>query len=104
MTDIYRETLRECLDRYGLQEQSGQCTEELAELIIALRKYWRDHPMDTATLDKLRADIVDEIADCQIMIDQMIIGFNVSVDVEKRIRYKIERQKERMNEKYTVRS
>lgn len=96
MTDIYRETLRECIDHYGLKEQSGQCIEELAELIIALRKYWRDHPTDIITLDNLRADIVDEIADCQIMIDQMIMGFGVSMDVEKRIRYKIERQRERM--------
>ncbi len=94
----YTEKLQSLIDHYGLQEQSGQCIEECAELILALRKYWRFDPIrhDTVTHENLRRDIADELADVQIMVDQMRIGFGVGDLVDERIRYKLERQRERM--------
>lgn len=94
----YIEKLQSLIDHYGLREQSGQCIEECAELILALRKYWRFDPLshDTVETENRRRDIADELADVQIMIDQMRIGFGVSDIVDERIRYKLERQRERM--------
>lgn len=61
--------------------------EECGELIVALAKYGRDNNGSTVN------DIVDELADVQIMINQMKLIFG---GVEARIKTKLERLKKRL--------
>lgn len=98
--DEYTKKLQACIDHYGLEGQSYQTMEEAAELILALRKYWRRQPImhDTITVENLRNDIIDELADMQIMIDQMALGYNARDKVDERIRYKLDRQQVRIRE------
>lgn len=58
---------KEALDTFGLEKQVDMCIEECAELQNALMKFRRGR----ATLEDVRT----EIADVQIMCDQMSIAF-----------------------------
>lgn len=55
------------LDKYGLEAQFDQCIEELAELIVALRHNKR--------LRNTAMDVLNEIADVEIMLEQMKLIF-----------------------------
>ncbi|MCL1879968.1 MAG: hypothetical protein FWF71_05035 [Actinomycetia bacterium] len=71
------------LDRWGLNAQAGQTMEECAELIVALQKYINrtEHP----TVD----EILDEIADVEMMLAQMRLVLGVDDDaLRKRIETK----------------
>lgn len=97
----YWSVLQKAIETYGLQAQSMQAMEELSELGIALCKWWRGEGVgqplyNGKSADELWADIVDELADVSIMIDEMIIGFNCSKDVNERIQYKAARLSDRM--------
>ena len=56
---------------YGMDAQIDMLTEECAELIQAICKYKRRPSDDT------RDKVEEEIADVQIMIEQMLLFFNV---------------------------
>lgn len=69
-------------DTYGYDAQSRQCMEECAELIQAINKFWRK-ALDCETRKTLPNiysfvetrefnNLVDELADVQIMISQML--------------------------------
>lgn len=75
---------------YGLEEQSLQCIEEMAELTQAINKVHRKCSKEN--LDKM----VEEIADVQIMIKQLIYLTNSDKDVKRVMSEKINRQLERM--------
>ena len=62
---------RQILDYWGLDKQINQVSEECAELIIALNKYRR--APDNKKPD-LRT-VAEEIADVQIMLEQMKEAF-----------------------------
>jgi len=66
-------TLWEALDRWGEKAQVGCAVEELAELIVALQK----HTNRTPTPETL-GNILDEIADVEIMLAQMRMHFGFS--------------------------
>lgn len=86
------------LDTYGLKHQSMKCIEEMSELTKALCKWW-DEPLpkgDTISSLNMRDSIIDELADVQITINQIILGFNVADRVERQIDYKIQRQMDRI--------
>jgi len=62
---------RQILEHWGLDKQINQVSEECAELIIALNKYRRapgDKKPDLRT-------VAEEIADVQIMLEQMKEAF-----------------------------
>jgi hypothetical protein len=44
----------------------------------------------------LKQDIIDEIADVQICLDEMIMGYDIGREVNERIIYKMERLEARL--------
>lgn len=65
--------MRRALRRWGEAAQVGMAVEECAELIVALQKYInRTHNSDTLE------NILDEIADVEIMLAQMRITLGIS--------------------------
>ncbi len=69
---------------YGLDNQTDKIIEECAELIQALAKL------------ESRENTIEEIADVQIMLKQMLYLLDCEKEVEKVMGYKINRQLERM--------
>lgn len=91
--DIFKAT-------YDQSSRADLAIEEMAELQKALLKYRR---ADRPELQALRMkDIAEEIADVQIMLDQLIEVYNCRDDVERMIGYKIERQLKRIERKEMI--
>lgn len=98
----HEEKTRLIADHYGYASQSRQCMEECGELVQAINKYWRVEldcgkkiivnkaPHNTFIYDNL----IDELADVQIMIWQM--SYLLSADTDKMIEQKLNRQLERI--------
>lgn len=91
MNRTYRKVYEHAIRVYGKDNQMRMAQEECAELIQALSKYHRygklKHFADTAL-----ANVKEEMADVQIMLDQLqiIFGFTDEELEEARL-YKIER-------------
>lgn len=85
--------LRRCIRDYGAQPQIDMIIEEMSELTKALLK-WRRRKGSEFTIDC----ITDELADVRIMARQMEILFQVEDEVEKRIDFKVQRQRRRLEE------
>lgn len=84
------------INSYGTKSQEDVAIEEMAELQKAILKHRR------YTGDETRAEIIDEIADVEIMIEQLKIIFSCKKEVESRIDYKIKRQIKRILDKYDL--
>ena len=86
-TEVEVKTMQTCLDKWGLKPQVGQAIEECAELIVALQKYINRTPQ----VDMIE-NILDEIADVEIMLAQMrlVLGISDST-LRERIEYKFEK-------------
>lgn len=82
--------LQTIISTYGVNPQVDMAIEECSELIKALLKF-RRKPTDVT-----RKDIIEELADVQIMLHQMNIIFECEDEVESVIEYKINRQMERI--------
>ena len=96
---------------YGDEAQSRQCIEEMAELTQAINKYWRKdlecgkypyNPYDGYMPDdsKEYKNILEEIADVQIMLQQMkffLDPLNIE-HIDEIVELKIDRQLRRMEE------
>lgn len=85
---------------YGFSKQSRQLSEECAELIQAVNKYYRfGSSKDTSTDDSnmLIQNIVEEIADVEIMLEQMKILLDISNEAVEGVKEKkVTRQLERI--------
>lgn len=68
--EIYETALKE----FGIEMQRLVLFEEVGELMQAISKFHRDLPNDLATISQLQ-NIFEEIADVQIMLEQMIIFY-----------------------------
>ena len=80
-------TMQQALDQWGTGAQVGQTIEECAELIVALQKYINRTPK-AETVDNL----IDEIADVEMMLAQMRIVLGVDDDtLRKRMEQKFKR-------------
>jgi NTP pyrophosphatase (non-canonical NTP hydrolase) len=53
---------KEILDKFGIESQLNQATEELAELIVAINKYRRYQHLD---------QVIEEMIDVEIMLEQL---------------------------------
>lgn len=84
------------INSYGTKSQEEVAIEEMAELQKAILKHRR------YTGDETRAEIIDEIADVEIMLEQLKIIYSCKKEVERRINYKIERQIKRILKKYDL--
>jgi NTP pyrophosphatase (non-canonical NTP hydrolase) len=89
-TDNEIQIMQTALDQWGLNTQVGQTVEECAELIVALQK----HINRTPSPDTI-ANILDEIADVEIMLAQMRLALNIDDDT---LWERIERKFEKLNQ------
>lgn len=88
MTTEQLRHLNAIVEIYGADHQQDKVIEECSELIQAICKY-------KECLDHVE-NIVDEIADVEIMLNQLKIIFECFGEVEERIEFKINRQLERI--------
>ena len=102
------EKIRTIARHYGYDAQSRQCIEEMAELIQAINKYWRTelecgkhlyNPWDgyMPSDSKEYFNLVEEMADVQIMLEQMKFFLAAGYDVNRIIDEKLDRQLERID-------
>ena len=97
MTDIERENqFLFIINSYGIHSQQDIAIEELSELQKAILKHRRYRCKETEQA------IIDEIADVEIMLEQLKIIYSCSREVEDRIDYKIDRQIKRILKKYNI--
>ena len=82
------EILIKALDTFGINNQTNQTIEELAELIVAINK-WKRH----GSLENM----IEEIADVEIMILQLKMYFQFALEVQEKKEEKIERLKNILN-------
>lgn len=75
---------------YGKDSQVLIAIEEMSELTKELCKYFR-------RFDR-KNEIIEEIADAEIMIEQLKCLFDIHTEVEDEIDYKIERQLRRIEQ------
>ena len=93
----YNTHIRKIVSTYDQSSRADLAIEEMAELQKALLKYRR---ADRPELQALRMkDITEEIADVQIMLDQLTEAYDCRDVVERMIGYKIERQLKRIERK-----
>ena len=87
--------LKTIADFYKLETQSRQLNEELAELIQANSKYLRYSDSDVEW--QYLQNICEEVADVQIMIEQMLYLLDIDKQAIEEIKMKkIDRQLERI--------
>lgn len=97
------EKIRTIVRYYGYDAQSRQCIEEMAELTQAINKYWRScgNGQSTGKSKKECMDnLIEEIADVQIMLEQMKFFLAAGHDVNCIIDEKLDRQIERINNEH----
>lgn len=102
----YQNNIIAIANHYGYDSQSRQLIEEIAELTVAINKLWRvERFCDRKNIMDVKgfsypeiSEIVEEIADTEIMLSQIkyLLGCNDEVEQEKE--RKILRQLERMKE------
>lgn len=84
--------LEKIVDFYGYEKQSRKTMEELGELTVAINKYI-DEPKESKFLN-----LIEEIADVEIMLQQLKIIHDIGPDVIYDIKVnKIKRQLNRIN-------
>ena len=88
MNDKERKIFVEALKAYGPSAQEMMLLEEMAELQKEICKTWRGRPNLVA--------IADEMADVEIMLDQMKLLFQNGGLVQQRREYKVDRLQERL--------
>ena len=83
-----KEIYRHALDKWGAKAQICMLFEEMAELQKELCKNFRGK--------ENRAEIAEEIADVEIMLNQMKILFDIEEDAERYKQFKLKRLEERL--------
>ena len=85
-------TLERAIEVYGKDMQLNVAIEEFSELIKEICKYKRGE----GNLDH----IIEEMADCRIMLEQLDIIFEISYfDMDKVLMKKLDRLEKRLEEK-----
>lgn len=105
-SNTYYPKIKKIADTYGYDAQSRQCIEEMAELTQAINKMWRakNNAVNATTSTEImrydaiflnkKKNLIEEIADVQIMLWQM--EYLLNADVIPIIEQKLERQLERI--------
>ena len=90
-------------EEYGYDAQSRQCIEEMAELTQAINKFWRKQLKcgkvelgDANFRNEEYENLVEEIADTQIMLEQMKIFLDCEALAKETVEAKLDRQIERI--------
>jgi len=91
-------TLQEALVHYGVNVQTDATIEECAELIVALNKHVKRAPK--VGLETLN-NVIDEMADVEIMLAQMRIAFEIDDStIQRQIELKLNKLKGYLCETY----
>ena len=86
-----KEAIKSIADHFGYESQSRQLIEEMAELTQAINHLWRDDN------DLIRRNAVyEELADVEIMIEQIKHLLSCHEEVEAFKSYKVRRQLDRI--------
>lgn len=89
MANMTKTFYKRLIEKYG-EKQLVVAIEELSELQKEICKYIRDGKIE-------KKHIIEEIADVLIMIDQLIVYFDISnSDVENGKKFKLERTRMRL--------
>lgn len=86
-------------EHYGYDAQSRQCIEEMAELTQAINKWWRvcgNGQNTEKSIAECRDNLVEEMADVQIMLWQMEYLLLSAQEVDQMIDKKLDLQLERV--------
>lgn len=99
--EVMTDKLKKIAGFYKFENQSRQLSEECAELIQAVNKYQRYSSRCSAEPSeydwKYYQNIVEEIADVEVMLEQIKILLNINnAAVEEIKRNKVDRQLERI--------
>jgi NTP pyrophosphatase (non-canonical NTP hydrolase) len=92
---------RKQAEQFGIENRLLQCTEECGELIQALSKYQRILQGDkTCQTDMCHAEymITDEIADVELLLEQIKYLLGNEMEVRERKLYKLDRTEQRLLE------
>lgn len=92
---------RKQAEQFGIENRLLQCTEECGELIQALSKYQRIlHGDKTCQTNMCHAEymIADEIADVELLLEQIKYLLGNEMEVRERKLYKLERTEQRLGE------
>lgn len=85
-------TIERAIEAYGKDMQLTVAIEEFSELIKELCKYKRGNDN--------RDNIIEELADCHIMMEQIEIIFKIGgVEIHKKVNEKLDRLEKRLAEK-----
>lgn len=93
-----KEIMQKAIETYGAEKQIDMAIEEMSELIKALLKH-RRALIELSDIECRRAaenDVTEEIADVEIMLEQMKIIFNCHYSVDGIKNYKLNRLKSRL--------
>lgn len=93
--------IKEIADHYKIEKQQRQLAEECAELIQATSKYMRYREQSYASSNDWTyiQNVIEEIADVEIMLEEMKYLLNINKDAIEQIKAnKIERQLKRIQE------
>ena len=86
------EGIEKIADYYGADHQMDKTIEECAELIQAIAKLKCNDDIN------ILEDVVEEMADVQIMLDELVYSLDCEEDMKKVIEYKVKRQLKRIQE------
>ena len=84
------ETCRSIANHYGKEHQVLIAIEEMSELTKELCKYFRRYDR--------KKEIIEQVADAQIMIEELIELFGINNEVDRMVDYKLNRQIRRMEQ------
>ena len=95
------EKIKIIAEHYGYESQSRQCIEEMAELTQVINKFWRACGNGQKTEKRIvecRNNLVEELADVQIMLWQIEYLLLSATEVNQVITQKLDRQLKRIEE------
>ena len=95
------EKIKIIAEHYGYDAQSRQCIEEMAELTQTINKWWRvcgNGQRTEESIAECRYNLIEEIADVQIMLYQLGYLLDSRLEVSEMITKKLDRQLERIKE------
>lgn len=92
------EVCKKCIEKYGEEKQMDIAIEEMSELIKAICKWKRNTKPSEAV--SLRDNVIEELVDVNIVCQQLYMMFvgNNNEEFDAFMRYKLNRQKERLEE------
>jgi NTP pyrophosphatase (non-canonical NTP hydrolase) len=88
MNDDQKLILKDAIDTWGRDAQIQMIYEEVGELLSVIGKFYRGR--------KTEEDVIDEIADCLIMLNQAAMMFG-ETKVSDQINFKLDRLKSTLN-------